>query len=176
MVSNHARHFDYGCAEALSTRGEAICCAVEDGTGFAATEWTAQDLDLDFKQVKYSPWGAYGNSKLANILFANELSRRLPEGSTANSLHPGMIRTNLGRHISGIGFMLLGLVMYPLTISVPRGAATTCYVAAHPDCEGVTGRYFSSCRETSPSRPAKDEALAERLWNVSEELVGLNAA
>ena len=44
--------------------------------GFAAKEWTAQDLDLDFKQVKYSPWGAYGNSKLANVLFARELDRR----------------------------------------------------------------------------------------------------
>ena len=77
-------------------------------------KWTAQDLDLDFKQVKYSPWGAYGNSKLANILFAKALAKRLPETVTAVSLHPG-------RHphaaleetaaSGGIGGFLLGRFM-----------------------------------------------------------------
>merc|ERR1711924_576824 len=60
-------------------------------------------MGLDFKQVKYSPWGAYGNSKLANLLFAKALAKRLPETVTAVSLHPGVIRTPLWRETAAAG-------------------------------------------------------------------------
>jgi WW domain-containing oxidoreductase len=142
----------------------------------AHAQATGRGIDFDnlSGEAAYSGWRAYAQSKLANILFAGELAKRLPPGSTANSLHPGMIRTNLARHMSGVGFKLLGLAMYPLTVSVPRGAATSCYVVAHPACEEVSGRYFSACRESTPSKNARDGKLAERLWRVSEELVGLN--
>jgi len=121
----------------------------------------------------YSGWRAYGQSKLANILFANELAKRLPQGSTANALHPGMIRTNLGRHMGGPLSVIMGLTLWPFMISIERGAATSCYLAAHPEVSGKSGRYFANCREATPSRLARDEALARRLWDVTVERLGL---
>ena len=56
-------------------------------------------------------------------------------------MHPGMIKTNLGRHMGGVGVKLLGVAMLPFMVSVPRGAATSCFVATHPDLVGVTGRW-----------------------------------
>ncbi len=122
----------------------------------------------------YSGWRAYGQSKLANVLFANELNRHLPTGSTANSLHPGIIATNLGRHMQGGFAWLLGMFMMPFMVSIPQGAATSCYVATHPDVEGVAGRYFANCKEAKVSTLAQDRGLAAKLWSVSAELAGLN--
>ncbi len=124
-------------------------------------------------EAGYSGWRAYGQSKLANVLFANELNRHLPDGSTANALHPGVIATNLGRHMEGGFTRLLGLVMYPFMITVPQGAATSCYLAAHPDAEGMAGQYFANCKPARVSKAGQDAALGERLWKVSAELVGL---
>lgn len=131
------------------------------------------DFDNLSGEAGYSGWRAYGQSKLANVLFASELARRLPAGSTANSLHPGIIRTNLGRHMKGPLVLLMGLVMMPFMVSVERGAATSCYVVAHPESAGATGKYFSNCTQATPSRLARDEALGKRLWGTSEQLVGL---
>ncbi|URD82873.1 PPR repeat [Musa troglodytarum] len=91
--------------------------------------------------IRYSGKKAYGQSKLANILHANELSRRLQ------------------------------MVTYILWKNVPQGAATTCYVALHPSVKGVTGKYFVDCNEAKPSALAGDETLARRLWDFSEKLV-----
>ena len=120
----------------------------------------------------YSGWRAYGQSKLANILLASELARRLPPGSTANALHPGLVRTSLGRHMQGVLPLLMGLTMWPFMIPVEEGAATSAFLATHPSVAGVTGRYFVRCREAQPSRLARDESLARRLWAVSDQLVG----
>ena len=121
----------------------------------------------------YRSWRAYGQSKLANILFAKSLALRLGEGQSANALHPGVIGTNLGRHMNPLVTGLLGLAMRLFSKSIEQGAATSCYVAAHPDLAGTTGQYFSDCAVTEPSRQARDAQLAERLWDVSEKLVGL---
>jgi WW domain-containing oxidoreductase len=121
----------------------------------------------------YRSWRAYGQSKLANILFAKSLALRLGEGQSANALHPGVIGTNLGRHMNPLVTGLLGLAMRMFSKSIEQGAATSCYVAAHPDLAGTTGQYFSDCAVTEPSRQARDAQLAERLWDVSEKLVGL---
>lgn len=121
----------------------------------------------------YSGWRAYGQSKLANVLFANELARRLPAGSTANSLHPGIIRTNLGRHMQGPLPLLMGLFMWPFMVGVERGAATSCYLAAHPEVQGISGQYFADCRPATASRLAHDSELARRLWEISAERVGI---
>ena len=91
--------------------------------GFAAKEWTPQDLDLDFKRVKYSPWGAYGNSKLANILFAKALAKRLPDSVTAVSLHPGVIRTPLWRETAAAGGLVSWTTPYSLMV---RAAQILC--------------------------------------------------
>ncbi|XP_020539687.1 short-chain dehydrogenase TIC 32, chloroplastic isoform X2 [Jatropha curcas] len=117
----------------------------------------------------YSSLGAYGQSKLANILHANELAKRLKEGGvniTANSLHPGAIVTNLLRYHSVInGFV--SLVGKYFLKNVPQGAATTCYVALNPQVKGVTGEYFMDSNIANPSSQAKDPELAKKLWDFS---------
>ncbi|KAJ8441404.1 hypothetical protein Cgig2_002363 [Carnegiea gigantea] len=122
----------------------------------------------------YSDKRAYGQSKLANILHANELSRRLKKEGvnvTVNSVHPGIIMTNLMRH-SYFLMRLFKLFTGPLIWkNVPQGAATTCYVALHPNLEGITGKYFVDCNESKPSSLARNEKLAEKLWDFSEELI-----
>ncbi|OIT31303.1 PREDICTED: short-chain dehydrogenase TIC 32, chloroplastic-like [Nicotiana attenuata] len=116
---------------------------------------------------------AYGQSKLANILHANELSRRLQEEGvniTVNSVHPGLIMTNLMRH-SALLMRILRVFTCFLWKNVPQGAATTCYVALHPSLKGVTGKYFVDCNEFKPSKLAQDEVLARNLWDFSNNLV-----
>jgi len=119
----------------------------------------------------YGPWRSYGQSKLANILFANELSKRLEgSGKTANSLHPGVINTNLGRNMNPIARGALALAAPLVLKSIPQGAATQCYVAVHPNVQGVTGKYFADCNESTPSAQGRDAAMAARLWEVSEKI------
>jgi WW domain-containing oxidoreductase len=121
----------------------------------------------------YGAFRAYGQSKLANVLFANGLNQRLGGGATANSLHPGVIGTNLGRYMNPLLTGVMGLFMIPFSKSVAQGAATQCYVATSADLEGVAGRYFADCKEARTHPLASDRRLADRLWKVSEELVGL---
>ncbi|KAK9714199.1 hypothetical protein RND81_06G079000 [Saponaria officinalis] len=126
------------------------------------------------EKLGYSDKRAYGQSKLANLLHANELSRRLKaEGAniTVNSVHPGIIMTNLMRHsyfLMRFLNVLTGLLFWK---NVPQGAATTCFVALNPKMNGVTGKYFADCNELEPSELSKDEALAKKLWDFSEKLV-----
>ncbi|TQD99439.1 hypothetical protein C1H46_014913 [Malus baccata] len=123
-------------------------------------------------QQGYSIFRAYFQSKLANILHANELARRLKEEGadiTANSLHPGAIVTNLFRYNSAIsGFVnVLGRGVFK---NVKQGAATTCYVALHPQVKGVTGEYFWDSNLSKPSRQGQDAAMAKKLWDFSMDL------
>ncbi|KAL5155281.1 Short-chain dehydrogenase TIC 32, chloroplastic [Glycine soja] len=125
---------------------------------------------------------AYGQSKLANILHTNELSRRLQEEGvniTANSVHPGVIMTPLMRHSSYLMRMLIPLkhkqttqvFTFYIWKNVPQGAATTCYVALHPSVKGVTGKYFVDCNQCKPSSHAKNKQLAKKLWDFSNDLI-----
>ncbi|ONI25358.1 hypothetical protein PRUPE_2G298000 [Prunus persica] len=121
----------------------------------------------------YSSFAAYGQSKLANILHANELAKRLKEDGadiTANSLHPGAIVTNLFRHNSTING-LVHLLGRAVLKSVQQGAATTCYVALHPQVKGVTGEYFSDSNLAKPRPQGQDLDLAKKLWDFSMDLV-----
>ncbi|XP_074588738.1 short-chain dehydrogenase TIC 32 B, chloroplastic-like [Curcuma longa] len=116
---------------------------------------------------------AYGQSKLANILHSNELARRLKaEGAnvTANSVHPGLVRTNLGKH-SPVFMTVLRTVTCVLWKNIPQGAATSCYVAVHPNLKGVSGKYFADSNEEKPSDMARNAELAKKLWDFSEQLV-----
>jgi WW domain-containing oxidoreductase len=121
---------------------------------------------------RYSAWSSYGQSKLANILFARALSERM-EGTaqTANALHPGTIFTNLGRHLPGYQRAGYRLIAPLVTKSVPQGAATQCYLATHPDLATTSGRYFQDCATARPSRVARDSELAARLWSATEDIV-----
>ncbi len=128
--------------------------------------------DLMYEKRSYSGFGAYGTSKLANILFTRELSKKL-EGTnvTANSLHPGVIASGFGRNNQGVfGFIMRNLAG-PFLGSEESGAKTSVYLATSPEVEGKTGLYFKSSRESTPTAQARDDAAAERLWKVSEALV-----
>ncbi|KAK7284212.1 hypothetical protein RJT34_18954 [Clitoria ternatea] len=121
----------------------------------------------------YGKKKAYGQSKLANILHANELSRRLQEEGvniTANSVHPGVIMTPLMRHSSYLMHFLKIFTFY-IWKNVPQGAATTCYAALHPKVKGVTGKYFVDCNEVKPSAFARNKKLAKKLWDFSKDLI-----
>ena len=121
----------------------------------------------------YRAWRAYGQSKLANILFAKSLAQRLGGRRSVNALHPGVIGTNLGRHMNPLIAGVAGIAMRMFSKSIAQGAATSCYVAVRPEVGVVTAQYFSDCAVIEPSRAARDEKLAERLWEVSEKLTGL---
>ncbi|KAK9724655.1 hypothetical protein RND81_05G090100 [Saponaria officinalis] len=123
--------------------------------------------------ASYQSWRAYGQSKLANILHAKELTKRLKDEGvqiTANSLHPGTINTNLFRYNSFVDSVFSKLGNYVLK-SVPQGAATTCYVALHPQVKGVSGEYFSDSNVAKPTSVAEDATLAEKLWDFSMNLI-----
>jgi len=132
-------------------------------------------VDFDdpmFEKHGYRGFGAYGMSKLANILFTRELAKKLEgTGVTANALHPGVIASGFGRNNKGMfGFIMRNLAG-PFLGSEESGARTSVYLATSPDVEGKTGLYFKSSREATPTRAARDDAAAERLWKLSEELV-----
>jgi len=120
----------------------------------------------------YAPWKAYGQSKIANILFAKELARRL-DGTkkTANAIHPGVIFTNLSRHmnpVARVAFRVLGSLMMK---NVGEGAATQCYVAVHPAAANLSGKYWVDSNVAEPRADGTDPATAAKLWAVTEEIV-----
>lgn len=127
----------------------------------------------------YSPSRVYGQSKLANVLFTNELARRLEgTGVTANSLHPGVVRTGFAKNNSGLlgelvaaGARVAGMFF----VSPERGAETSIYLASSDEVEGVTGKYFSLSRETPSNAESRDPEVARRLWEISEQLTGIAA-
>lgn len=123
-------------------------------------------------EKSYAPWAAYGQSKLANLLFANHLATRLPRpGQSANAVHPGVIRTHLQRNL-GPGLRAAFSVFGPLLFkSVSQGAATPCYVAVHPATASIRGKYFVDCNIAQPGRLAQDAALAAKLWEKTEAIV-----
>ncbi|XP_077241929.1 short-chain dehydrogenase TIC 32, chloroplastic-like [Tasmannia lanceolata] len=143
-----------------------------DGHGFASRSGIPFDLEKLNDKPGYNGLTAYGRSKLANILHANELARRLKEEGvdiTANSLHPGSIQTTLLAHrtiVHGI-ITFLGKVFK----SVPQGASTQCYLALNPQVQGVTGTYFSNNNVAKPQKQATDMELASKLWDFSLTLI-----
>lgn len=118
----------------------------------------------------------YGQSKLANGLFSLELSRRLRESgslATSNSVHPGIILTNLGRHFDPWKRTMGRLIGWTFMKTIPEGAATTCYVATAAALAGVGGHYFEDCNPVvpMPGKHMDDVILAQKLWQKSTELV-----
>uniref|UniRef100_A0A8D3BYZ0 Si:dkey-23o4.6 n=1 Tax=Scophthalmus maximus TaxID=52904 RepID=A0A8D3BYZ0_SCOMX len=133
--------------------------------------------DLFFSRRPYSSLESYRQSKLANVLFSTELARRLlGSGVSSFCLHPGVIRTELGRHVQG-WFPLLGaLLSLPslLLMKTPRqGCQTSVYCTVTPGLEDRSGRYFSDCLETDEAPEGRNQAVARKLWEESARLVGL---
>ena len=127
--------------------------------------------NLDGSQ-SYHPWDAYGQSKLANALCARELARQLSHtDATANSVHPGVIRTNLVKNLPQWQQWATKYFGWLFMKTIPEGAATSCYVATSPDLVGVRGFYFADCNMDEGETPyVYDDAMAEKLWQVSQEL------
>lgn len=135
-----------------------------------AHRWAPQGIRFDNLDGSkdYDPREAYGVSKTANGLFSRELARRLAKTkATSNSLHPGVIPTNLARHLPERNYDMSN----PMFKTIPEGTATQCYVATSPDLAGVTGYYYDDCNPAVPNEHMQDDAMAAKLWAVSEELV-----
>jgi NAD(P)-dependent dehydrogenase (short-subunit alcohol dehydrogenase family) len=145
----------------------------------ASTAHKAARKGLDFDDLQntagYKQMQVYGESKLANILFTTELSRRLAgTGVTANSLHPGTVRTGYGRDGDTTGLLAVGIKIGALFfMSAEKGADTSVYLASSPEVAAISGEYFIKRKVRQPSAAAADADAAKRLWDVSEQLVGL---
>jgi NAD(P)-dependent dehydrogenase (short-subunit alcohol dehydrogenase family) len=148
----------------------------------ASTAHGAARKGIPFEDLQsahgYRGMRVYGESKLANILFTLELARRLEgTGVTANSLHPGTVRTGYGAGGDARGLLGFGIkIASPFFLSPAKGARTSVYLASSPEVEGVSGQYFVKCKPKQPRRWAQDAGAAQRLWQVSGELVGLAPA
>ncbi|MFX0005890.1 MAG: SDR family oxidoreductase [Candidatus Hermodarchaeota archaeon] len=128
--------------------------------------------DLQSENKKYRLFSAYGISKLAEILFTYELSRRL-EGTkvTANAVHPGVVATNLGRDQSKFSQWFAKKFFK----SPEEGAQTSIYLASSSEVEGITGKYFINKEPRESSIESYNEENAERLWKICEEMTGLKS-
>jgi NAD(P)-dependent dehydrogenase (short-subunit alcohol dehydrogenase family) len=177
FATNHLGHFALARAlhGALAAAGAARIVVVSS-TGHLYSPVVFDDLHFRFRP--YDPLLAYAQSKTAAILFAvGATARWAADGITANALNPGAIATNLQRHVGG------KLVTPPERQKTPeQGAATSVLLATWPDLEGIGGRYFNDCNEaptvdhrdadaTGVATYALDPANADRLWDVSEELL-----
>lgn len=157
---------------------------LDDGSRVVTTASVAHraatlELDTLLDLTGFSPVAAYCRSKLANILFANELAHRLEAAGrevTSNVFHPGVIPgSEFGRGLPGFSTELWQLFgESPLTESVEDGAATLVYLAASPDVVGVTGTYFARCNQVRPDPAALDRDAQRELWERSAELLDMD--
>jgi NAD(P)-dependent dehydrogenase (short-subunit alcohol dehydrogenase family) len=184
FATNHLGHFALalGLHDALAQADGARIVSVSS-SGHLRSPVIFDDLHYRFRD--YTPFGAYGQSKTANVLFAVEAAKRWAgDGIVANALMPGGIATNLQRHVGGSEYMEQASRERGITIKTPeQGAATSVLLAASPLVDGVTGRYFEDCNEAAVVQEsgnvfggvapyALDPGNAERLWEVSLRLLG----
>jgi NAD(P)-dependent dehydrogenase (short-subunit alcohol dehydrogenase family) len=186
FATNHLGHFALalGLHDALAAAGNARIVSVSS-SGHLRSPVIFDDLDYSFRD--YDPFGAYGQSKTANVLFAVEVTRRWAEdGITANALMPGGIATELQRHVGGGEYMKQAMERFKgagISLkTVEQGAATSVLLATSPQLEGIGGRYFEDCNEAAVIQRrgdgvagvapyALDPENADRLWEISLPLV-----
>jgi NAD(P)-dependent dehydrogenase (short-subunit alcohol dehydrogenase family) len=140
---------------------------------------THKGCSIDFDDLQsaksFSPRRAYGRSKLYNILFTRELTRRWRgEGITANCFHPGFVASRFGKSSGGLTSRVIAVAKV-LAVSPEKGAETLVYLASSPEVAAVSGEYFYKCRLVTPSAQARDHAAAARLWAESAKLAGIEA-
>jgi NAD(P)-dependent dehydrogenase (short-subunit alcohol dehydrogenase family) len=179
--TNHLGHFLFTCRLAPALVAGAPCRVIN----LASSGHRAAPLDFDdpnFQKRPYEKWSAYGGSKTANVLFTVALDARLKsKGVRALAVHPGMIATDLGRHLTGEDMSMFAEPPERFK-TIPRGAATTVWAATSPELQDVGGVYLADCQiaevndTDDPARGVKSYAIspedAERLWHLSETLVG----
>ena len=178
FFTNHIGHFILvtGLLDQLAPDGRVVM--LSSAAHLGAPKETIRFDDLSAEK-SYGPWINYGQSKMANILFAKELAKRLAgTGKTANAVHPGVIHTNLGRNLGmpawleKPGYAVADAIFLK---TVPQGAATECYVAVNPGAAKISGAYWADSNVKDPRPDANDPAIAAKLWEVSEKIAaGLN--
>src|SRR6478609_3698917 len=173
FFTNHIGHFLLvtGLLPALAAKARVV---ILSSSAHRMAPKAGIEFDNLSGQRSYSPWAAYGQAKLANLLFAKQLAKRLAgEGSgvTANAVHPGVIMSGLQRSMPAVQRLSMA-VMAPIAFkSIAEGAATQLYVATRPELAGVSGEYFADCNVARASERGKDAELAERLWRETEQIV-----
>lgn len=132
--------------------------------------------DLQSKE-RFKGLRTYSQSKLANVLFARELARRLEgTGVTVNALHPGVVNSSFFSSGEGPAWWVMRRVAGLIAISSEQGAKTSVYLASSPEVEEVSGAYFVKQRKVKPAAAAQNDEVANRLWRVSEEMTGLDTS
>ncbi|XP_062377522.1 retinol dehydrogenase 12 [Sardina pilchardus] len=138
-----------------------------------AHTWGGIQLDDINSEKSYNARRAYGQSKLANILCTRSLARRLQgSGVTVYALHPGVVQTELWRHVSSVVQVAVRVFTCCTKTSV-QGAQTSIYCAVEPALEKESGQYYSDCAPASCSREARDDDMAEKLWQLSTQMLGI---
>ena len=135
-----------------------------------------KDMNFDDLQSEktFKPLQVYGQSKLANILFTKSLSEKLlNSGVTVNCLHPGFVSTGIGSNNKGIWNLLMFLAK-PFAKRTNKGAETSVYLCSSPAVKNISGEYFVDCTVEKVSEAANDPKQAEKLWDISVELAGLD--
>lgn len=131
---------------------------------------TPELADLDWQKRRFSGWRSYGDSKLMNLMFTNELNRRLAgDDVAAAALHPGMVTTELAREQS-FWMRLVGIAALPFMKSVERGAATTLYAATRADLSQPRETYLADCAPARTAKLAGNREVEAKLWELSEQL------
>jgi NAD(P)-dependent dehydrogenase (short-subunit alcohol dehydrogenase family) len=154
-----------------ATAGARIVSVSSEAHRSAKMQWD----DLQFSNTRYRGLKAYGQSKLANVLFTYELARRLEgTGVTANCLHPGVIASGFG-HTYGSALSVLLKIARPFLLSAEEGARTTVYLASSPEVAGVTGKYFAKCKAVPSSAVSYEVQSQHKLWSISEQMVRADA-
>lgn len=139
-----------------------------------AHTWGSICLDDINSEKSYAPRRAYGQSKLANILFTRSLAKRLKgTGVTTYSLHPGVVRSDLWRNLSK-PIQAAVKILTPFSKSTTQGAQTSIYCSVEPQLERESGGYYSNCAPVICSREASDDEMAQKLWELSCQMLGIN--
>lgn len=171
FFTNHVGHFHFvtGLVESLTDNGRVV---ILSSRAHAYARQHGMEMDNLSGESNYNDWRMYGRSKLANILFARSLNKRF-EGTNkrANSVHPGVIKTNLGRYVPDREAMYEQIQRTIPLKTIPQGTSTQIFVATHPDLEGVGGHYFSDCQPANSIPQGQDDALAEEVWRVTETII-----
>jgi NAD(P)-dependent dehydrogenase (short-subunit alcohol dehydrogenase family) len=173
FFTNHIGHFLL-VTELLSELSEKGRVVMLSSSAHNMAPKAGIEFDNLAGQRSYGAWSAYGQSKLANLLFAKHLAKRLAnEGRavTANAVHPGVIVSGLQRSMPAFQRVSMALAAPIALKTIAEGAATQVYVATRPELDGVSGQYFADCNIAEPTARGKDAALAERLWQESERIV-----
>ena len=178
---NHLGHhaLTAGLFPALRASEDGRVATVSSEAHKIAARGLARD-DL-FGEKKYSAWGQYGQSKLANVLFAFELARRCPANVSSATLHPGAVDTELGRflqppedEVTWWQKRLFEFVRDNFLKTPEQGAATSVYLARDIAKGEANGKYYVDCREKTPAKNCFDEEDAAWLWQRSAELTGVS--